>query len=130
MTEMGKTERRLTASATALVGAFQVALAAGAPWGDLAYGGANPGTLPAGYRAASAGAALAWGATTVAITRMPIPVTQRGRNGLAVLAAVGLVGATMNAISPSVGERALWAPVSLALGLGALRLRSVGSGSR
>ena len=96
MTEMGKTERRLTASATALVGAFQVAL----------------------------------GATTVAITRMPIPVTQRGRKGLAVLAAVGLVGATMNAISPSVGERALWAPVSLALGLGALRLRSVGSGSR
>jgi hypothetical protein len=41
--------------------AFQVALAAGAPWGDAAYGGratTSDGRLPARYRAASAAAAV------------------------------------------------------------------------
>ena len=37
-----------------LMGLFQVALALGAPWGALAWGGQHGGTLPAGYRWGSA----------------------------------------------------------------------------
>ena len=38
--------------------AFQVALALGAPFGRIAWGGASPPVLPTGLRAASAGAAV------------------------------------------------------------------------
>ena len=41
----------------AVVAAFQVALAAGAPWGRAAWGGQHQGRLPARLRIASAVAA-------------------------------------------------------------------------
>ena len=40
---------------------FQLALAFGAPWGRFAWGGQYPGTLPAGYRIASAFSVLVYG---------------------------------------------------------------------
>ncbi len=115
--------RWLIVGGAALIGLFQIALAAGAPWGGWAYGGGHVGILPGGLRVASVGAALAWAAIALATARMQLPVTARARLWLALLAAVGLVGAVMNGISPSIGERVLWAPVSLAIGVCALWLR-------
>jgi len=44
----------------AVVVAFQVSLVAGAPWGAAAWGGSQPGQLPAGLRVASAFSAAFW----------------------------------------------------------------------
>ncbi len=41
-----------------IIAAFQLALALGAPWGEAAWGGQNPGVLPRGLRIASGIAAL------------------------------------------------------------------------
>ena len=47
---------------------FQVALAAGAPWGAAAWGGANSGVLPMGYRVASVGSAAVLAGLGVALS--------------------------------------------------------------
>ena len=70
------------------VTAFQVSLAAGTPWGRLAWGGSHEGVLPTDLRVASA---------------------LRGGCGGSV------VGAALNLASPSPPERALWAPVTAAV---------------
>jgi hypothetical protein len=97
------------------VTAFQVSLAAGAPWGRLAWGGGHEGVLPTDLRVASTGAAVLWGAVTVAVA------TQRPRGARAQtmllrgVCGVSVVGAALNLASPSPPERALWAPVTAAL---------------
>ncbi|HSF97241.1 MAG TPA: hypothetical protein VLA55_01010 [Ornithinibacter sp.] len=97
------------------VTAFQVSLAAGAPWGRLAWGGSHVGVLPPDLRAASAGAAVLWGAVTVAVA------TRRPRSARAQtlllrgVCGVSVVGAGLNLASPSPAERALWAPVTAAV---------------
>jgi hypothetical protein len=48
-----KTTAIVAAVLLALLGAFQLALAAGAPWGRAAYGGTRPGVLPPGLRITS-----------------------------------------------------------------------------
>jgi hypothetical protein len=98
------------------VGLFQVALALGAPWGAAAWGGANAGVLPAGFRAASGVSALVWaGVAAVAAGRLLGPVGRR-RLFLGV-AAYSTLGIAMNAASPSGIERAVWVPAT-ALGAG------------
>lgn len=98
------------------VGVFQVALALGAPWGAAAWGGANAGVLPAGFRAASGVSALVWaGVAAVAAGRLLGPVG-RGRLLLGV-AAYSTLGIAMNAASPSGIERAVWVPAT-AVGAG------------
>jgi hypothetical protein len=98
------------------VGAFQLALVVGAPWGTAAWGGGSSGTLPVGLRVASALAALVWGAVAaVSAGRLLGPV---GRRRLLLGAAVySTIGIAMNAISPSSTERAVWVPLT-ALGAG------------
>jgi hypothetical protein len=69
----------------ALAAAFQVGLAAGAPWGQMAYGGrvvAVPGPLPQAYRLGSGVAAVVllgamWVvlASVSVVGRGPVPVT-------------------------------------------------------
>ncbi|HBX82715.1 MAG TPA: hypothetical protein DEG88_14300 [Propionibacteriaceae bacterium] len=106
----------------ALVG-FQVALAAGAPWGEFAWGGSNAGVLPRKLRVASGVSALLWtGALVAAASRSDAPDVRRVRAGYGVLAAVGTL---MNAASPSVKERLIWTPVAagLALSHGVLAVR-------
>ena len=103
----------VTLSAT-LVG-FQVALAAGAPWGEVAWGGDNVGVLPPKLRRASGVSALIWaGALAAAVTRSDAVGVRRVRAGYAALAAVGTV---MNALSPSKKERLLWTPLAAGLAL-------------
>lgn len=93
------------------IGVFQAALAAGAPWGRAAYGGAHPGVLPPRLRATSAAAAGAYGGLAYLVwTDRLEPGAQRwAYSGLSALFAVGTV---MNALSRSPVERAVWTPVA------------------
>ncbi|HSO63743.1 MAG TPA: hypothetical protein VLQ78_01470 [Ornithinibacter sp.] len=111
----GRADR--TAASVVLGGltVFQASLAAGAPWGRLAWGGTHAGTLPPELRVGSGVAAVLWGAATVAIAA-ELPRSARAQRLL--LRGVGgvcAVGAALNLASPSPAERALWAPVSAAV---------------
>ena len=93
------------------VAAFQVALAAGAPWGRASYGGAHPGVLPSRLRVVSAGAALLYCGLSAAVAsrRTPVKVRRHVLTGITTLMGVGAV---MNGISPSWPERAIWTPTT------------------
>jgi hypothetical protein len=112
-----------TAAALATVGAFQVALAVGAPWGRAAYGGTHRGTLPRHLRAASGVAALGYGTGAVLIVRGAgsAPARARAFTALSVLMAVGTVA---NGASRSRVERAVWTPVAAATAVLAWRSRT------
>ena len=102
-------------AAATLIGAaalFQVAVAAGAPWGAAAWGGAHPGVLPRRLRRASAVSALALGSLAVAVgTSDRLDPGMRRR---VLLGATGYfaLGTVMNAASRSRVERAIWTPVA------------------
>ena len=109
--------------ATALLGvliAFQLALAAGAPLGFAAWGGRNPGVLPAGLRLASAFAGLVLYPVFVAIILAAgglirddwLPVDPR--IVMWVFTAFFALGVLANAASRSPRER-IWSPVSAVL---------------
>ncbi|MFQ6172690.1 hypothetical protein ACK8HX_13860 [Oryzobacter sp. R7] len=95
--------------------AFQVSLAAGAPFGVLAYGGLHEGVLPPSLRVASALATLLWGAATVAVASGRPRAPERQRLLFTGLTAVAGVGALVNLASPSLPERLLWVPVTATL---------------
>ena len=107
----------LYASATAGVVAFQIALAAGMPWGAYAMGGAFPGQFPPALRiAALVQAALLGGLAAVVLVRagLILPAWSRMSRWLIwMVVAVAAVGLVLNLITQSAGERALWAPVTL-----------------
>ncbi|RRR99409.1 hypothetical protein [Glycomyces terrestris] len=107
----------LAAAMFVLVAAFQVALAAGAPWGRAAYGGRNV-HLPTGFRVASgiaAGAMVLLALTVLRRARMiswsPLPDAALPVAGWVVVAFLALSVAA-NLISTSAVERAIWAPVA------------------
>jgi len=101
---------------------FQMALAAGAPWGAAAYGGSRPGVLPKGMRINSLvfGIAIypicilyvldAGGVAESSWLPGPRPIVMWA---LTVLFAIGTVA---NFASRSRVER-LWGPVSLLIGV-------------
>ena len=101
-----------------IVAAFQMLLASGRPWGAAAWGGANPGVLPATFRIASGFAALLWlGFAAVVLTYGRILLFEVSREltgpALWVLTALLGVGTVMNGISRSKRERLMWTPISL-----------------
>lgn len=104
-----------------VVSSFQVALAAGAPFGSAAYGGGHAGQLPAGLRTTSAVAAAFWLlAAAHALSRggwVAGPAWTAHRRISWALAAVLAAGALLNAASPSPWERFGWAPFTLVLAL-------------
>jgi hypothetical protein len=115
---------------TALVVAFQLALAAGAPWGAYAMGGAFPGQFPPAMRVAAVFQAViltAFAFVVLARAGMALRGQSRASRWMVWLvvgfAAVSLV---LNLITPSAGERAIWAPVAflLLLSSGAVALTS------
>jgi len=116
---MQRTAAIVFALFTAGVIAFQLALAAGAPWGEYAMGGAYPGQFPPALRiAAIIQAALLAGLIMVVLLRAGVLATKRFRlvSRLAwVVVAFNVVAFTLNTITPSAGERAIWAPVTLVL---------------
>ncbi len=106
----------LYAIITLAVVAFQIALAAGAPWGAFAMGGAFPSQFPPAMRiAAIIQAALLIGFALVVLARTGIilPKWLRASRWLAwVVVAFSALSLILNLITPSAGERAIWAPVA------------------
>lgn len=114
----------LYAVVSAGVVAFQLALAAGAPWGAYAMGGAFPGQFPPELRVAAiiqAVILVALAAVVLARAGVALPGWARASRWLiwfvVAFAAVSLV---LNLITPSAGERAIWAPVAFLLLLGSV----------
>ncbi len=102
--------------------AFQLALAAGAPWGTYAMGGRFPGVFPPGMRVAAVvqGAVIAGLAVIVLGTAGALDLAAlRADGGLAWLrwvpVAFSALSLVVNLASPSPGERRIWVPVALVL---------------
>jgi hypothetical protein len=119
------------AVATAGVILFQAALAAGAPWGAYAMGGAFPGRLPPRMRVAAAiqGIILAVVAMVVLASAGVIELALVASMSWLIWAVVALcvVAVIANAASRSAGERRVWLPVSLVL-LASSLIVALGSG--
>ena len=99
--------------------AFQIALAAGAPWGAFAMGGSFPGQFPPALRiAALIQAVLLVGLAMIVLARanLILPSWSRVSRWLVWLA-VGFsaLSLVLNLITPSAGERAIWAPTAFLL---------------
>ena len=117
------TMRRVAAIIYAIVSlgvvAFQIALAAGAPWGAYAMGGAFQGQFPPALRiAAIIQAVLLVGMAAVILARagLILPSWARVSRWLVwVVVAFAAVSLVLNLITPSAGERAIWAPTALLL---------------
>jgi hypothetical protein len=94
--------------------AFQMALAAGAPWGAYAMGGVARGQFPPALRvAAIIQAVLLAGMAAVILARAGLILPGWAQvSGWLVWIVVALMGGflVLNLITPSAGERAIWAP--------------------
>jgi len=101
------------------VAAFQVALAAGAPWGSYAMGGAFPGQFPPSMRvAALTQAVLLMLMTGVVLARAGVALARwqaMSRWAVWLVVAFAVVSLVLNLATPSAGERMIWAPVTLLL---------------
>ena len=104
---------------TAVVVAFQLALALGAPWGEYAMGGRFPGRFPPRMRvAAVVQAAVLVGVAVVVLSRAGVLAPQliAGIGWLGwVPVALSAVSVAMNAVSPSLAERRRWVPIGVML---------------
>ena len=111
--------------------AFQIALAAGAPWGAFAMGGAFPGQFPPELRiAAIVQAVLLAGLAAVILARagLILPSWSRASRWLAwVVVAFSTLSFILNLITPSAGERAIWAPTAFLLLMSSLVVAWPGS---
>jgi hypothetical protein len=109
---------------TVVVVAFQLALVAGAPWGELTMGGAFPGQLPPRMRVAALGSAVllaAFGAIVAARVGLALPRWRPASFRLIwVVVAYSVVGVVLNAATPSAMERTVWLPVATVLAACAL----------
>jgi hypothetical protein len=107
------------AAATAVVVGFQIALALGAPWGAYAMGGAYPGQFPPTMRVAAliqAGILLGFAGIVLARAGIALRAWERVSRWLVwIVVAFSVVSLVLNLITPSVGERMLWAPVALVM---------------
>lgn len=107
------------AVATAVVVAFQVALALGAPWGAYAMGGAYPGQFPPAMRvAAFVQAGILLGFAGIVLSRAGIALQRLERVSrwmIWVVVGFAALSLVLNLITPSAGERMLWAPVAFVL---------------
>ena len=117
---------RVFAGLTGLVCLFQLALAAGAPWGEYAMGGAFPGVMPPPMRVAAVVQVIVL--STVALVVLSragliLPAWRRA-SGWLIYLIVALLGISvvLNLITPSPLERLIWAPVAAMLFLSALRV--------
>ena len=109
----------LYATASAVVVLFQVAVAAGVPWGAYAMGGRFPGRFPPALRlVALVQVALIVGMVGVVLARAGLILigwSDASRRLVWVVVAVAALGFVLNLITPSAGERAIWAPVASVL---------------
>ena len=110
----------LTLTLLALITLFQIALIAGAPWGEYAFGGKNKGALPRNLRIGSAISSFLYlgiaGHYLAQIGVFP-QLLDANLNSIANWSIVGInsLSLIMNTITPSKKERMIWAPVALIL---------------
>ena len=105
-----------------VLGGFQAAIALGAPVGRAAWGGRNPGRLPANLRVASAVSVVVYLVFAVIVLDrigmpvidIPDPLAQAGTWVLVLLLTVGTV---LNLASSSPYERFGWAPFAAVMAL-------------
>lgn|SRR5574341_138925 len=99
--------------------AFQLALAAGAPWGAYAMGGAFPGQFPPELRVAAIIQAVILALLALVVLAragIALPKWSRASRWLIwVVVAFSTVSLVLHTITPSAGERAIWAPVALVM---------------
>lgn len=97
--------------------AFQLALAAGAPWGAYAMGGAFPGQFPPQLRVAAVVQAVILALLSlVVLARAGIALpkwSRASRRWIWVVVVFSAISLVLNTITPSAGERAIWVPVAL-----------------
>jgi len=114
------------AAAIAAVALFQIALALGAPLGRFAMGGAFDGAYPPSMRVAALVQVVLYIAMAVVVLvhggAMLPSLRPVARVAIWVVVAIGFVSLVLNLITPSAGERMLWAPVALVLFLTSLRV--------
>jgi len=99
---------------------FQLLLAAGAPFGQAAWGGTHEGTLPTGLRIGSAVAVVLYaGAAALVLRRAGFRIrwvsAAVARIGTWVVTALLVLGALGNVASSSPWERAVLGPVTFVL---------------
>jgi hypothetical protein len=112
--------KRIAALVYAIISAgivvFQAALAAGAPWGAYAMGGAFPGQFPPELRVAAVVQAVILTALAgVVLSRAGVALagwSKASRWLIWVVVGFSTLSFILNLITPSAGERALWAPVA------------------
>lgn len=99
--------------------AFQIALAAGAPWGAYAMGGAFPGRYPPRMRVAAAGMAALLGLLVLIVLSSAgliiVPMLTGLPSLIWLVVAFSAVSVVLNAASRSAGERRIWVPVALVM---------------
>lgn len=107
----------LYCAATFFVVAFQIALAAGAPWGSYAMGGRHPGVFPPALRVAAVLQAVLLVALALIVGGRVawVPTNSWAPELIWIPVGVSVVSLVMNSITPSADERRLWAPVALVM---------------
>ncbi len=106
---------RIFATFTVVAILFEIALAAGMPWGEFAWGGNYPGALPTDMRVASVVQAfLLLSLILVVLIRAGLifpawqPISKKCVWAVVAYCALGVIA---NAITPSFWERIIWLPL-------------------
>jgi hypothetical protein len=114
----------LFALLTLIVFLFQIALAAGMPWGHLAMGGRYPGKFPPNMRVGAViqGTLMVFlGMIVLSRAGIAFPGLSNLSNYLIwVAVAISGISLVMNLITQSKWERILWAPVALLMTISSL----------
>lgn len=102
-----------------LAAAFQIALAAGAPWGSIAMGGRFPGTFPPALRALAVLQCLVlifFGVVVLVRSEIILPEWfPAAERGIWIVVAFSVLSTIANLATPSRWERIVWAPVAAIL---------------
>lgn len=110
----------------AVLALFQLALAAGAPWGSLAMGGRFPGTFPPAMRIAALAQVPIYGLMgLIVFARVGLALPGSFEvSRIAIWAVVGVsaLAVVLNLVTPSKWERRLWAPVAILMFAASLRI--------
>ena len=98
---------------------FQLALALGAPWGEMAMGGRFPGRFPQKMRiGALVQMLLLIFIVLVVLTRAGLIFSEYyefSQSAVWFVVALCMVSAILNTITPSKKERMMWSPVTIVL---------------
>lgn len=105
--------------AIGLLGLFQLALACGAPWGRLAWGGGHE-RLPTAFRIGSVISIAVYAVFAIIVLERAgliavLPSPEIARVGAWIIAGYMALGIVMNAISRSLPERFVMTPVVILL---------------